>query len=78
MSAEMGSTRSASAIELREEIDLLPQRQRELLLLHLSDELLSHTAIAQRRGLTPRVVLRDLTRAYAKLRARLNLSDTFG
>jgi DNA-directed RNA polymerase specialized sigma24 family protein len=45
----------------------LPRRQRDLLLLHV-DGGLTYQQIAQHRGLTYRIVLRDLTRAYSTLR----------
>jgi RNA polymerase sigma factor (sigma-70 family) len=55
-------------------VDKLPPRQREVLLLHVNDGL-TYKQIAQRQGLTYRVILRDLTRAYSKLRVLLRHDD---
>ena len=52
----------------------LPPRQREVLLLHVNEGL-TYKQITDRLGLSPRVVLRDLTRAYSQLRTQLNLED---
>lgn len=52
----------------------LPPRQREVLLLHVNDGL-TYKQIAEKLGLTYRVVLRDLTRAYSQLRMQLNPND---
>lgn len=52
---------------VRAAVDRLPQRQREVLLLH-TNEGLTYTQIAKELGLTRRIVRRDLTRAYAQLR----------
>ena len=59
--------RSEASQYVRDLVAKLPQRQREILLLHL-EEGLTYKQIAQQRGLTYRIVLRDLTRAYTKLR----------
>ncbi|HEY4367760.1 MAG TPA: RNA polymerase sigma factor [Steroidobacteraceae bacterium] len=59
---------------VRAAVQRLPQRQREVLLLHVNDGL-TYMQIAQRKGLTYRVVLRDLTRAYSQLRSELSLRD---
>lgn len=56
---------------LRVHIDALPIRQREILLLHINDGL-TYKQICSRTGLTYRTVLRDLTRAYVKLRVSMN------
>jgi len=55
-------------------VDRLPPRQREVLLLHVNEGL-TYKQIAQQRGLTYRIVLRDLTRAYSQLRMQLRLED---
>lgn len=52
----------------------LPPRQREVLLLHVNEGL-TYKQIAQLKGLTYRIVLRDLTRAYSTLRMQLRLED---
>ena len=49
-------------------------RQREFLLMHVNDGL-TYKQIAEQRGLTYRIVLRDLTRAYAALRRHLVAED---
>lgn len=55
-------------------IDQLPKRQREALLLHVNEGL-TYKQIADRLGLTYRIVLRDLTRAYTTLRMQLRIED---
>jgi DNA-directed RNA polymerase specialized sigma24 family protein len=45
-----------------------------VLLLHVNEGL-TYKQITDRLGLSPRVVLRDLTRAYSQLRSQLNLED---
>lgn len=57
-------------------LERLPTRQREILLMHVHEDL-TYKQIAERRGLTYRTVLRDLTRAYATLRMRLPSPDQF-
>jgi RNA polymerase sigma-70 factor (ECF subfamily) len=59
--------RSEASQYLRDLVAKLPRRQREILLLHV-EEGLTYKQIAHERGLTYRIVLRDLTRAYTKLR----------
>lgn len=49
-------------------IDLLPPRQRAILLLHVNERM-TYQQIAEARNLSYRIVLRDLTRAYANLGA---------
>lgn len=63
--------RAQANAELRTAVDRLPMRQRELLLLHVSEGL-TYKQIAQRKKLTYRIVLRDLTRAYAALRKQFD------
>ena len=55
-------------------LDRLPPRQREVLLLHVNEGL-TYKQIAERLELSPRVVLRDLSRAYSQLRTRLDPED---
>lgn len=52
----------------------LPPRQQEVLFLHVNEGL-TYMQIAQQKQLTYRVVLRDLTRAYSRLRQELDLGD---
>jgi len=59
-----------SVMETREHIDMLPPRQRAMLLDHVDHNLTYHE-IARNRGLTERIVLKDLTRAYSTLRMRM-------
>ena len=55
-------------------VQRLPPRQREVLLLHVNEGL-TYKQITDRLGISPRIVLRDLTRAYSQLRTQLNLED---
>lgn len=55
-------------------VEKLPVRQRQVLLLRVNDGL-TYKQIAVRLGLSPRVVLRDLSRAYSQLRTRLDRED---
>jgi RNA polymerase sigma-70 factor (ECF subfamily) len=59
---------------LQAAVDKLPKRQREALLLHVNDGL-TYKQIADQMGVTYRIVLRDLTRAYGALRVRLKAED---
>ena len=59
---------------MQEAVDKLPRRQREVLLLHVNEGL-TYKQIAERQGLTYRVILRDLTRAYSQLRMQLKQDD---
>ena len=59
---------------VQEAVDRLPRRQRDVLLLRVNEGL-TYKQIADRLGLTPRVVLRDLTRAYSQLRMQLDPDD---
>jgi RNA polymerase sigma factor (sigma-70 family) len=52
----------------------LPVRQRQVLLLHVNEGL-TYKQIADHLGVTYRIVLRDLTRAYASLRLQLKAED---
>jgi RNA polymerase sigma-70 factor (ECF subfamily) len=55
-------------------VDQLPARQRQILLLRVNEGL-TYKQIAERLELSPRVVLRDLSRAYSQLRMRLDRED---
>jgi RNA polymerase sigma factor (sigma-70 family) len=59
---------------MQEAVNMLPRRQREVLLLHVNEGL-TYKQIAERQGLTYRVILRDLTRAYSQLRMQLKQDD---
>jgi RNA polymerase sigma-70 factor (ECF subfamily) len=55
-------------------VDKLPPRQRQVLMLRVNEGL-TYKQIAERLELSPRVVLRDLSRAYSQLRMRLDRED---
>ncbi|HEY0941714.1 MAG TPA: sigma-70 family RNA polymerase sigma factor [Steroidobacter sp.] len=55
-------------------VDRLPVRQRQVLLLRINEGL-TYKQIAARLGLSPRIVLRDLTRAYGQLRTWFDRQD---
>lgn len=57
--------------ELYRAIDTLTERQWGILLWHMED--LTYFEIASKMGITYRVVLRDLTKAYSQLRMELKL-----
>jgi RNA polymerase sigma-70 factor (ECF subfamily) len=59
---------------VRAAVQLLPQRQRQALLLHVVDDL-TCAQIAGRLGLTRRIVKRDLALAYSHLRWELDAVD---
>nr|WP_298723704.1 RNA polymerase sigma factor [uncultured Steroidobacter sp.] len=59
---------------LQNAVNRLPKRQREVLLLHVNEGL-TYKEIADRLNVTYRIVLRDLTRAYATLRMQLKAED---
>lgn len=59
---------------VQSEVDKLPFRQRQVLLLRVNEGL-TYKQIAERLELSPRVVLRDLSRAYSQLRMRLDPND---
>ena len=62
--------RLREVMQMRELMHKLPPRQRSVLVDHV-ERGLSYKQIARERGLTERIVLRDLTRAYATLRINL-------
>lgn len=55
-------------------VNKLPKRQRDVLLLHVNEGL-TYKQIADRLGITYRIVLRDLTCAYGALRMQLKAED---
>jgi RNA polymerase sigma factor (sigma-70 family) len=55
-------------------VDKLPGRQRQVLLLRVNEGL-TYRQIAERLEVSPRIVLRDLSRAYSQLRMRLDRED---
>lgn len=61
---------------VREEVDRLPPRQRRLITLHM-DEQLTYPQLAQALGITERMVLRDLRKAYETLRIALQSYRTY-
>jgi len=61
-------------IHVRRAVSRLPPRQRQVLLLHIREDL-TYKQIAAKLKLTPRVVRRDIARAYAELRADLGSPD---
>lgn len=56
--------------QMQSAVSRLPARQRQVLLLHVNEGL-TYKQIAARLGVADRVVLRDLSRAYASLRMQL-------
>jgi RNA polymerase sigma-70 factor (ECF subfamily) len=58
-------------------VQQLPQRQRRILLRHIRDGR-TYKQIAAERGISYRIVLRDLTRAYVHLRLIMKRSDFDG
>jgi RNA polymerase sigma factor (sigma-70 family) len=59
---------------VRHAVNRLPPRQRQVLLLHIREDL-TYKQIAVKLKLTPRVVRRDIARAYAELRSDLGSPD---
>lgn len=57
-------------MRIREEVHKLPPRQRTVLIDHV-ERGLTYKEIARERGMTERIVLRDLSRAYATMRINL-------
>ena len=52
----------------------LPKRRREVLLSHVHEGL-TYKEISRQQGLTYRIVLRELSRAYTQLRMKLKVED---
>lgn len=65
--------RARAQQRIRDIVNQLPTRQRELLI--CASNGLTYKQIADQRGLTYRIVLRDLTRAYATLREKLRFEE---
>lgn len=59
---------------IRAAVDALPRRQRQLIELHIWENL-TYKQIAEQQKLTYRIVLRDLTRAYTTLRIHLKRDE---
>lgn len=57
-------------------VDTLPPRQRQILLMHVNDKM-TYKQIAQHLGITYRIVLRDLTNAYATIRRLIDTKDLY-
>lgn len=53
--------------QVKAAVEKLPERQRKMLLMHVNDGM-TYQQIAQVVGMTPRLVQRDLARAYAGVR----------
>ena len=68
---EQQADREAARRDFRGALERLPPRQREVLRLHFGDGL-TRAAIATRLKISPRMVKRDLIRAYAALRTDRN------
>ena len=66
--------RESEELDLRQALERLPPRAREILRLHFAEGL-THEAIGLRLGLTRRVVKREMIRAYAVLRSMLQPED---
>jgi RNA polymerase sigma factor (sigma-70 family) len=62
--------RSLATAYVQAVVDRLPARQREVMVLHVNEGL-TCKQIAAQRGLPYRIVVRDVTRAYASLRMKL-------
>lgn len=60
----------ALAKQLQKAVDKLPPRHRQVLLMHVNEGL-TYEEIAKRMRMTPRLVRRDLVRAYAGVRCGL-------
>ena len=71
---ENAIAREVAHQHMQDAVNKLPRRQREVLLLHVNEGL-TYKQIAERQGLTYRVILRDLTRAYSQLRMQLKQDD---
>lgn len=69
---QRATAQDAAQAEVERAIGTLPPRQREVLKLHI-DENLGVAEIAQHLGATKRMVKRDLAKSYAKLRNELDI-----
>jgi len=70
------TAQGAAQQEVERAIGTLPPRQREILKLHINESL-GVAEIAERLGATKRMVRRDLTKSYSKLRTELD-TDLLG
>jgi DNA-directed RNA polymerase specialized sigma24 family protein len=59
---------------LKEAVEQLPSRERQVLLLHVNSGL-TYWEIAGRLGVAEQAVLGDLSHAYSQLRVQLRLDD---
>ncbi|MFC4313029.1 RNA polymerase sigma factor [Steroidobacter flavus] len=57
--------------QVRAAVEKLPERQKRMLLMHVNEGM-SYHEIARAYRMTPRLVQRDLARAYANLRAQVD------
>lgn len=71
---ENSVSQARSDANVQAAVDKLPPRQRQVLMLRVNEGL-TYKQIAERLELSPRVVLRDLSRAYSQLRTRLDPED---
>lgn len=71
---ENSVSQAGSDANVQAAVDKLPSRQRQILLLRVNEGL-TYKQIAERLQLSPRIVLRDLSRAYSQLRMRLDPED---
>lgn len=69
---EQATARQGAQDEVERAIKGLPPRQREVLKAHINEDL-SVAEIAARLGATKRMVKRDLTKSYARLRNELDI-----
>ena len=72
LSPDIEVEREAIDAQLKSAVNALPPRAREILRLHYGDNS-THEEIAQRLGVTRKIVKRDMARAYATL--RLSMDD---
>jgi RNA polymerase sigma factor (sigma-70 family) len=71
---ENATAREMANKHMQAALNRLPRRQREVLLLHVNEGL-TYKQIAERQGLTYRVILCDITRAYSQLRSQLKQDE---
>ncbi len=71
---ENSVSQARSDANVQAAVEKLPPRQRQVLLLRVNEGL-TYKQIAERLELSPRAVLRDLSRAYSQLRTRLDPED---
>lgn len=63
-----------TASHLKTVVEQLPVRERQVLLLHVNNEL-TYWQIADRLGLAEQAVLGDLSHAYSQLRVQLSMDE---